>query len=288
MTLRITIVAVTISALAVGVLAGCTSDVPSGGAEEGLSAVSITDYGEVTASLDFEHAVAKLPLDQYSLTSPDYVIRVLHAIAVRKDECMVDAGFPATATSLDWSAYQKEEDRTYGIWSVAYASTYGTDLAHQAGAPTIDTLSMGVDFNKQYSKCTEASKESLMEELLFSQDMNIDAKIRRESAEMTRASEEGQRARADWSACMEERGLVLDQSDGRPSEQYKKQGKEAEIGAIVIEAECAASTGAIQKLYDIQARYEAAYIDAHAAQLDTLTERRDRAIAIFEDAIAGR
>lgn len=288
MTLRITIVAVTISALAVGVLAGCTSEVPAGGTEEDLSAVSIADYREVTASLDFEHAVAELPLDQYSLTSPEYVIRVLHAIAVRKDECMVDAGFPATATSLDWSPYQKEEDRTYGIWSVAYASAYGTDLANQAGAPTIDTLSMGVEYNKQYSGCTEVSKESLMEELLFSQDMNIDSKIRHTSVEMTRASEEGQRARADWSACMEERGLVLDQNDGRPSEQYKQQGKEAEIGAIVIEAECAASTGAIQKLYDIQARYEAAYIDAHAAQLHAFTERRDKAIAVFEDAIAGR
>jgi hypothetical protein len=288
MKLHTTLIAFTVSALAAGLLAGCATEAPTADTEDALPEVSIENYDDVTATLDFEHAVATLPLDQYDIDSPEYVIRVLHAIAVRTDECMVDAGFPATAGSSDWTPYQQEEDRGYGLWSVAYASQFGTDLANVAGAPDLDTLSMGVEYNKQYVLCKESANESLMDELLFSQEMNIDAKIRRQSQELTLASADGKQARLDWSACMEARGLVLDPIDGRPSAQYGQQGKEAEIQASVIEAECAASSGAVQKIFDIQARYEAAFMDTQAAQLKAFAGQRDKAIAVFEDAIAGR
>lgn len=274
--------------LTLGATAGCAASTETEDGGPDLPAVSIAAYGDVSAQLDYELAVATTPVSQFSLNSPEYVIRVLHAIAVRTDECMIDEGYTATAPQQDWSPFVPNEDRTYGIWSVSYASKYGVSLAPGAGAPSIDIISMGVEQSKAYEVCSDAAKESLIEELTWSQEMNIDAKIKKRAYELTAADESGQQARADWQACMEEQGIVLDSADGRPVQQYQEQGKEAEIGAIVVEATCAQSTGAIQTLYDLQARYEAALIDSQTAQIKEFRDRRDEVIAAFEDAIAGR
>jgi len=270
------------------VLTGCSADAAPAPIEaEPLPEVSIEDYGDVTAKLDYDHAVAETPASALSLSSPDYVVRVLHAIATIADTCMVEKGFEATANDKDWSPFIPEEDRTYGIWSVAYASKYGVSLSPEAGPATVDVISMGVEQSKAYDTCATEAKESLMDQLVFSQDANIDAQIRSRAYELTLASDEAKDAKLDWQTCMEERGIVLDPADGRPVQQYQEQGKEAEIGAIVIEAECARSTGAVQTLYDIQARYEAALIDSQSAQVASFVEKRDAAIKVFDKAISG-
>lgn len=270
-------------------LTSCSeTSAPSPSTPEELPEVSIADYGDVTAQLDYDHAVAMTPVSEFSLREPDYVIRVLHAIAVRTDECMTDAGQPATAGDRDWSPFIQDEDRTYGLWSVAYASKYGVELAPEAGAKSVDIIGMGVEQSKEFAACAETGKETLMDELMWSQDMNIDSQIRNRAIELTVASKEGKSAKADWQACMEDQGIVLDPADGRPVQQYQEQGKEAEIAAIVVEAQCAQSTNAVQTLYDIQARYEAALIDAQSAQVTSFMEKRDEVISVFEDAIAGR
>ncbi len=281
-------VPVTASMLLALVLTGCSADAaPSPTAADPLPEVSIEDYGDVTAKLDYEHAVAETPTSALSLSNPDYVVRVLHAIAVTADRCMVEKGFEATADDRDWSPFIPEEDRTYGIWSVAYASRYGVSLSPEAGPAAVDVISMGVEQSKAYDTCATEAKGSLMDELLFSQDKNIDAQVRNRAYELTLASDEGKDAKLTWQACMEQRGIVLDPADGRPVQQYQEQGKEAEIGAIVVEAECARSTGAVQTLYDIQARYEAALIDSQSAQVASFVEERDAAIKVFDKAISG-
>jgi hypothetical protein len=87
---------------------------------------------------------------------------------------------------------------------------------------------------------------------------------------------------------MEEAGLVLDPDDGRPSEQYSAQGKESEIAAAITEARCAQTTGAVQTLYDLQAKYEAAYREDQAAQIQAFSEKRRKVERFFDDVIAGR
>ncbi|MCS3442170.1 hypothetical protein [Microbacterium phyllosphaerae] len=270
------------------VLTGCSADVsPAPTKEEPLPEVSIENYGDVTAKLDYDHAVAETPASALSLSSPDYVVRVLHAIATVANTCMVERGFEATADDKDWSPFIPEEDRTYGIWSVTYASKYGVSPSPEDGPAPVDVISMGVEQSKAYAGCATKAQESLMDELLFSQDVNIDAQIRNRASDLTTASEEGKKAKLDWQACMEESGIVLDPADGRPVQQYQEQGKEAEIGAIVIEAECARSTGAVQTLYDIQARYEAALIDSKSAQVASFIAKRDAAIEVFDKVISG-
>lgn len=270
-------------------LSGCSADAPPTPTDDkALAEVSIEGYADVTAKLDYDHAVARTPVSEFSRLEPEYVIRVLHAVAVRTDECLTDAGQPAAAAYRDWSPFIQEEDRSYGLWSVAYASKYGVTPAPEAGAKSVDVISMGVEQSKEFAACAETGKETLMDELMWSQDMNIDSQIRNRAIELTVASKEGKSAKADWQACMEDHGIVLDPADGRPVQQYQEQGKEAEIAAIVVEAQCAQSTNAVQTLYDIQARYEAALIDAQSAQVTSFMAKRDDVISVFEDAIAGR
>lgn len=284
---RITLVAAAL-ALTAG-LTGCTSLTTSTKSDPAeLPNVGIAGYEDVTARLDYELSTAETPVSKFSLSNPDYVSRALHAIAVRADSCMKKAGFPATASQQDWSPFVPEEDRTYGLWNVTYASKYGVELAPEAGPPPVNVIDMGVDQGNQYATCSDAARESLIDELLWSQDLNIDTQIRRRAYESVIASDKGKAAEADWQACMEDRGIVLDPADGRPVQQYQARGKEAEIAAMVVEAECARSTNAAQTLYDLQARYEAALIDAQSAQIQAFIDRRNEVITVFEDAIAGR
>lgn len=275
-------------AIATLALAGCSaSAVPSGAGATPLGDVSIDGYDNVTAQLDYDHAIVVTPVSQFSLSNSDYMIRLLHAIAVRADSCMEKAGFPATAGQHDWSPFLAEEDRSYGLWSVAYASKYGVDLAAEAGPEPVDVIDMGVEQGKKYAECSDVARESLDEELLWSQGMNIDSEIRGKAYDLVVASDAGKAAKADWAACMEAQGIVLDPTTGWPVQQYEQQGKEAEIAASVVEAECARSTGAVQTLYDLQARYEAALIDAQSARVKEFKTRRAEVIGVFEDAIAG-
>lgn len=282
-------IAALFSVLAVTGLAACSSEpAPVSPSSDDLPAVDIGPFQGTVARLDFDRAVPSLPLDDLSLSSPAYVSKVFHAMAVKADSCMVKRGFEATAERVDWSPYPAEEDRTYGLWSVPYASRFGVDLATGAGPRTLDTLPLGVEFNKAYQECMEEGKTSMLDQLTFSQAPNVDWRMRTEAQSRTMASDTGKSARADWEACMEGDGLVLDPDDGRPSSQYHDQGKESEIDAAVTEAECASSTGAVQALYDTQARYEAAYMEQQAAQIQAFSEKRKEVETFFDDVIAGR
>lgn len=281
-----------IAALLVVGLAGCVAGDPAApipSSDAPLPEVSIEGYDGVGATLDFAHAAVSLPLDPDYAGSPSFVMMVLHAIAVRTDECMGERGFPAIAGDADWEPYPAE-DRMFGLWSVDYASRYGVELAVEGRAPAIKIEHLGDAYNEAYPACREKAKQSLTGPLtiLDSQAITgLDVQIRWSAATLVRASAEGMAALADWRMCIEVRGVTVD-PDGRPSEQYKAQGREALIGVTVIEAECAASTGAIQRLYDLLARYEAAYTDVMANELQELKEQRDAIRAELENAIAGK
>jgi len=282
--------------LSIATVAGLTACSADAGAEtdgppatsDALPTVDIAAFDGTSARLDFDHAIPTLPLDDLSLSSPVFVSKVLHALAVAADSCMTEQGHEAVADRIDWSPYLLEEDRTYGLWSVPYASRFGFDLATDTGPRTLDTLPLGVDFNKAYPVCMEEAKSSMTDELTFAQGPDIDWRIRTEAQSRASASDAGEAAHADWEACMEEAGLVLDPDDGRPSEQYSAQGEESEIGAAVTEARCAQTTGAVQTLYDLQAKYEAAYRDDQAAQIQAFSEKRRKVERFFDDVIAGR
>lgn len=280
----------------VAVLVGCTaSPAPTeseagipGAPPEALPDVSIEGYEDVRAELDYDHSLVETPLDEFSAQRPEFAIQVLHAIAVKADGCTETEGYPATAAEREWTPFLGDEDRTYGIWSVAYASKYGRDPAPGAGAAQMPTDGMSVEHLAAYEACANAAREELTDELLWLGSPEvIEARIRLKANELTLANDDGQQAKANWVACIEAAGVVVLPEDGMPVDAYRQKGKDAEIPAFVTAAECARSTGAVQTLYDLQARYEAALIDAHAAEVDAYIERSEEVLAVLQDAIDG-
>jgi hypothetical protein len=253
-----------------------------------LPKVSIDTYAGTVSHLDYEHGIADLPTNDLDLNAPGYVMRVLHAIAVRADTCMQKKGLPAIASELDWRPYVGDEERTLGRWSTAYASRYGVDPAPESRPAEIDVLSKGVEFNKAYGQCADTAKESLQSQLQFSQDRNVISAIKWRAYKLVTTSAEGKKAIGDWHSCAESAGVVLDSESGGPSPQYVAQGKQAEIKAFFSYADCAKTTGAVQKVFDLRARYEAALLAASEAQVAAFTEDRARVVKKLDEATAGR
>ena len=286
-------VAVTLALL----LTGCVGETPAGpadppeqtSAEEPLPTVTIDDYADVTATLDYAHAGARLPLDEYHADSASFVGTVLHAINARTDQCMTAKGHPAISDDLDRPYVQ--EDRMFGLWSTEYAAKYGTALAPEGKPAEVDLDSYGAEYAADYPTCKDEALQSLSKPLA-SLDGNaitgLDIRIRNASAQLSRDSEEGRTALENWQTCMTDQGVLLEKSDGRPAASYQDQGRDAVIRVTVIEAECARTTGAVQRLYDLQARYEAAFIDAQRIELDAFIGERAPMLAALQEVTAGK
>lgn len=248
--------------------AACSSPAPESatpGSFE-LSDVNIADYSGVTATLDFERGTARMPLDEFSTQSDSFQGKTSHALAATIDGCMVEQGFPAISGRINWANFGGREDRSFGLWSVGAAAAYGLDLNPELIDGNLDTLDLGIPYNKALPACVDRAKEQLVSELTFSETPNIDVRIAQTSLMRARESAAGIAAIERRSACLEENGVILGEND-YPAEEYKGQGKETEVRVSVLEAQCAVSTDAIQDLFNLQARYQAAYMDQQEAAL---------------------
>lgn len=269
-------------------IAACAPTVDDGPRTPELPDVSIEGLGHLTATLDYDRGTAALPSDAYDTTAPEYVARVLHAIAVRADGCMVEQGYVAIVSETDWAAYSGQEDRTLGRWSPALASLYGADRAPEAVMPQPALVGRGPEFSNAYHACSDQAKESLAEEIAFSQGQNVALDVKFQALELSRRSATGAEAIEAWRACSEDAGIVLDPIDGMPAEEYKSRGKEVEIGVYTAHAECARSSGAMQAIYDQRVRYETALIAEREAEFAAFAKAREQTVGALDEVIAGR
>ena len=256
--------------------------------EQPLPIVSIEGYADVTATLDYAHAGVSLPMDKYLADSASYISTVLQAINALTDQCMTAKGYPANSDDLNRPCVQ--EDRLFGLWSTEYAAKYGTDLALEGKPGEIDLTTYDSDYAIDYSACKDATRQSLSEPLALLDGkaiIGLDVRIRHTATELVLTSNAGQTARRDWESCMTNQGIVLEDRDGWPAASYSDHGQSEVIRVTVIEAECARTTGAVQRLYNLQARYESAFIDAEQSELNALSDERTAIRAVLETAIAG-
>lgn len=273
-------------------LMGCTAVPREGDAASQLGDVSIDGYMGVTAGLDFDTGTARMPIDKVALETVEVDTRVLHAMWVLIDRCMVARGFPAIAPMVDWSIGSGIEDRSFGLWSVSLASTFGPERpsagAKGGGLPVVDSLSLGTDYNAMMPSCMDSAKADMMPILAVLGDpLSIDYQIRTASYQATMSSREGKSAIARRIDCLEGQGIVVDLDSGGPSSDYFV-NQETMIAIAVAEARCNVETGAIRELYDMMARYQAAHMAQQEALIVELSRQKEEIIRQLDAIIAGR
>jgi len=288
MTFRsISVVPMALAGAAVVALSGCAPSTPQ--ANEDWDTVSIAAYSHLTARLNYETGAVDLPLDDVRAVSPEVASKSRRAIWAVADSCMADHGFPRVSADASWPAVAPDEDRLYGRWSTLLASQFGA-----VPSPTtlegfrIDTVSRGVAYNTQLTDCWSGMQEVLGDELSFIESTsNIDYQVYRQAARATLDSAEGKAALAKRTACMEAMGIVVDTETSMPSSEYGagERADETMLRVAIGAAQCGQDTGAMQELYDITARYQAAYIDQREAQFVALQERAAAVEARLDDVL---
>lgn len=266
---------------ALPVLVGCATGTPEVEDESAsLPEITAQGFSDVKAELNFETGTATTPISEY-LTNLDFGTEVLfaHARETLVTECMTAAGHNYTGlTSVDWGSLQPQEDRIFGRWDRVSAAEFGSMMDETRGVPKTTTVEQGVEFNSALALCQE---EAAVDPVLgpLSEDLSqltLADRILGNASTLAENSDAGREATESFTACMEDKSIVLDPDSGYMSSEYTDLGKDAEIAAAVGEADCNVDTGRVQKLYDLRAQYEAAYIEKYEAQLgDVLAHKQE-------------
>lgn len=277
-------------ALVAVTLTSCTSDSSEGAdASEVLRDVSIEEFADVTAELDFDTATAITPIHNY-LTQTDFPTEILFTQAHEAlvTTCMTEAGFAFDGlTAVDWDALRPQEDRIFGQWDRASAAIRGFDLDEDRGIPKGNPVEGGAEFNAALISCDESAKtdETLTSLAGGLMELTLADRIQGNAQTQAEESAAGRAATKRFHACLEEKSLVVDPESGYVSADYGELGREADIAAAVGEADCNIDTGRIQELYDLTARYEAAYMEEYEAQLGAVLEEKQELHRQLQDII---
>lgn len=245
-----------------------------------LPEVSIQEFSEEHAVLDFELGTVTTPISDYLLTS-DFNTEVLFAQAHHTlvADCMTSAGYRyGELAAVNWGALQPRENWSFGRWVVASAAAFGSTMDETRGIPKTTTVDQGPAFNTALNTCnTESYSDTAFSAVSQSlQIPSIADRISGNAYSLARRSAQGKAAATRYTACMENKSIVLDPESEAATAEYSELGKEAEIAAEVAEAECNLETGRIQELFDISAQYEAAYMKKYEAQLpEALKQKQD-------------
>lgn len=258
-------------------LTACTgSDSSDSRGPSPTDSISIDSYSEITAKLNFENGTAQLPLDTFRNQTSESVARAYHAIDSITSVCLLNKGLSPITDSRGWTVQTPQSDRTFGQWDVAEAQQFGLTPDPSRGRPTTDTLELGVETNAALPECMEDAKQRLATQLAFDQQQGIDVQIDQSAYEHTMADPAGKSALSKRAKCMSEQGIIVAQDTQLPSFQYDSKPLDEKIRVATIEAKCSVDTGAVQELYDLEARYQTAYITQYEAQLVALQRQAQR------------
>lgn len=239
-----------------------------------LGTVSIASYQKVSAVLNFTDATARLPLSAVSLQTNKIAALTQHAIAILTDRCMAEAGFAELSSSVEWN-WNGEENRTFGMWDVAAAKKYGFLPNPTRAIPTVDTGSQTPAYLATLPNCAEKALAPIRDDLVFLQDTrNIDYEIYSAAYDATLASADGRAALAERAACLHKNRIEVDPRTYGPVDGYLRQSQIVQIHAATIYAQCSIKTGTIRVLFDIDAKYQAAYMAKNASAIAKLNVRR--------------
>ncbi len=258
-------------------LAGCSQ-----------SALAPDEFADARAVLDRTAQRIELPLDRYLMSDSEMRI-VEHANAILIDECMEDAGFDYPAADGDWAAIAPTSERPYGLWSVESASQYGYDLPAD---PALEAISasgayMTPDWSSELNACYGSTEQLplLVSGIVDADASRITAASSRGESEAylaATADPQWKAAREEWWDCLRDEGLVPQTGDADWGPPVPAE-REEQIRVAIIDASCKEETDLVQRLGDVEARFQAAFIASEEA---ALREQRDEVDVVLREARA--
>lgn len=263
------------------VLVGCAASPDPAVDEEftplDVSGIDLADYSGLVVRLDVETGTVALPIDAIDRKSDALLALRQEARRALVDSCLREQGL----RELAWpEPSASDEDRTFGLWSVSLASRYGLEL------PSTVDESVPLAATPEQSNCLATAKAQLSASDEALDAVALDTLIGITAYSSTIDSEEGRSAIAESQRCMVDRGLSLDPASGFPRTDASSGDSEANIRIATEWATCNIETGAVQVLFDLLARYQAALIDENEAAAVELARQRQALIDEFESIIA--
>lgn len=274
-------------------LTGCTAtaeDAPSD--PQDLSDVSIDDYGSVTAKLDLEHGTVSLPLDAYDSRSPEIENLLDRARFEVFNQCLSTHGLAKSSGEPPSATAVAPNNRRYFLWDLPTAEKFGfgIDPAGKAGYPDPKGDPAVIE------ACRSEGLTAIMPYTGESLDGNeesgpgIDYRLRQAAETLVEKDTGFSAAIADIENCFSDHGLKSD-GHGHIGDGYADAALDKQIPVAVTVVKCATDTGAAQKVYDLQARYESALMSRYEAQLAAQKDKTATTVTtlkkIIEDAEAG-
>ena len=277
--------------VAVPLLSSCASAPTASAPPLSVDVSKVESYSSTMALLDPVAGTIALPLDAYAMNDDDLIL-VETANDHLMDDCLKKSGFRNPLLDVDRRQGVRIADRRYGVWTDAEAR-YGYDLPPN---PTADKLSELLQKQSQawsdaQGKCyTKSAPLPILTLTVADANKTVVALGARGATEAfvyASGTKEWKKARQDWWDCMSGQGLTprTGPEDWGP---VIPADAEAALRTASIDVACKRKVDLVQRLANIEARYQAAFVAENQAALNTERGRVDQVLNKAKEIVGTR
>lgn len=232
---------------------------------------------EATASLDTTTMQVTMPVDEYGMTPQDVDV-VMAANEVLIDRCMRKAGFSNPYASPDYEPSPPFPNWRYGVWNAQFVAQYGLgdDITFD---PAEEKLNADPDAFAKYLVCSNSESLTMLDAMQVYEGAPPSALVlaSNESQQKAMDSQEGKEIVAEWRSCVEADGVTTVGGDSPLSVNLTTAATdETKYRQLTLAATCSDDLKTAKQLFDIEAKFQAEYIQSRQAEFQAIEKKRDK------------
>jgi len=229
---------------------------------------NIDDFPAVHAIVDAETGSIALPLDAYVATDREgYLIE--HANALMVDDCMEKSGYDFPRADDAWDTKFIPAERRYGLRSATEAAASGYDIPTDSTSAEISRLeeTYPTRWWDTVWACIDSIDQIPMSVANSSEHQTVVDIGIAEARGHAQKSDAWVEATNEWADCLSDRGIPTS-SDDQYSPTLPEDDAAAQKRYAVADVACKKQVDYVQRLGDVEAKYQAIYIDDHEEELE--------------------
>ncbi|MCH6469041.1 hypothetical protein L0M17_03400 [Sinomonas sp. 5-5] len=252
------------------------------------SEVDLAGVESVRARLDTEAGTIRMPLDDV-LFSPTERILVQQANNILMSRCLAKSQINL---SKDFGVFKPDqEDGRYGIWVQRLADENGYAKTNREGISPESTAPYDAQegFRDAYVKCRDDLQGSLIVMRQIGRPEAPEAIQRIDSMAYGSAMKAPawRKAKQDWRDCLQERGVVVSEDKDSWVPQVPVDELNQQIRTAKIDIDCKNRTNLIQKVADLEAKFQAIYMARDQAAINSLRSAKAVDLARAREIVSG-